>query len=231
VNPREPFDERYRSFYGLIGGQIASAISSARAYENERKRAEALAELDRAKIEFFSNVSHEFRTPLTLMLGPIAQLLRDADPDDAPLLETAHRNALRLLKLVNTLLEFSRLEAGRGDATFVETDLAGVTRDLCGLFRSAVESAGLRFAVEVDLAQRAFVDWASPVSTAPTAPGTRSSAGSSTPPTRTRPSRPVARSPRGCARGRPATTASTKRRSCSANSSATRRATRPERSR
>jgi PAS domain S-box-containing protein len=158
VNPREPFDERYRSFYELIGGQIASAISSARAYENERKRAEALAELDRTKIEFFSNVSHEFRTPLTLMLGPIARLLRDADADDAPLLQSAHRNALRLLKLVNTLLEFSRLEAGRGDATFVETDLAGITRDLCGLFRSAVESAGLRFAVEIDLGERVFVD-------------------------------------------------------------------------
>jgi PAS domain S-box-containing protein len=158
VNPREVFDDGYRSFYDLIAGQIASAISSARAYENERLRAEALAELDRAKIEFFSNVSHEFRTPLTLMLGPISQLLRDADPDAAPLLQTAHRNALRLLKLVNTLLEFARLEAGRGEATFVETDLAAATRDLGSLFRSAVESAGLRFVVDVDLPERAFVD-------------------------------------------------------------------------
>jgi PAS domain S-box-containing protein len=158
VNPREPFDERYRSFYELIAGQIASAISSARAYENERKRAEALAELDRAKIEFFSNVSHEFRTPLTLMLGPLSQLLRDAEPEDAPLLHTAHRNALRLLKLVNTLLEFARLEAGRGEATFVETDLGAATRDLCSLFRSAVESAGLRFEVDVDLRDPVYVD-------------------------------------------------------------------------
>jgi PAS domain S-box-containing protein len=158
VNPRELFDERYRTFYELLAGQIASAISSARAYENERKRAESLAELDRAKIEFFSNVSHEFRTPLTLMLGPIAQLLRDASPSDAPLLEAAHRNALRLLKLVNTLLEFSRLEAGRGDATFAETDLAALTRDLCSLFRSAVESAGLEFVVDIEPAVTAFVD-------------------------------------------------------------------------
>jgi PAS domain S-box-containing protein len=158
VNPREPFDEGYRSFYELIAGQIAAAISSARAYENERKRAEALAELDRAKIEFFSNVSHEFRTPLTLMLGPLAELLRDADPHAAPLLDTAHRNALRLLKLVNNLLEFARLEAGRDEATFVETDLAAVTRDLCSLFRSAVESAGLRFVVDVALSQPVFVD-------------------------------------------------------------------------
>ena len=158
VNPRERFDERYRSFFELIAGQIAAAISSTRAYENERKRAEALAELDRAKTEFFSNISHEFRTPLTLMIGPLAQLLRDAGPHDTQLIETAHRNALRLLKLVNTLLEFSRLEAGRSDARFVETDLAGMTRDLCGLFRSAIESAGLRFAVDIDLNEHAFVD-------------------------------------------------------------------------
>ncbi len=158
VNPREAFDDGYASFFNLIAGQIAAAISSARAYENERRRAEALAEIDRAKIEFFSNISHEFRTPLTLMLGPLAQLLRDAGETEAPMLEMAHRNALRLLKLVNTLLEFSRLEAGRTEATFVETDLGAATRDLCGLFRSAVESAGLTFVVEVDLTEPAFVD-------------------------------------------------------------------------
>jgi PAS domain S-box-containing protein len=158
VNPRERFDESYRTFYELIAGQIASALASARAYENERRRAEALAELDRTKIEFFSNVSHEFRTPLTLMVGPLAQLLRDADATTAPLLEAAHRNSLRLLKLVNTLLEFSRLEAGRSEATFVETDLASVTQELGALFESAIEGAGLRFVVETSLAQPAFVD-------------------------------------------------------------------------
>jgi len=158
VNPRERLDDAYRTFYTLLAGQIASAISSARAYESERRRAEALAELDRAKIEFFSNVSHEFRTPLTLMLGPLADLLRNADPSDAPLIEVAHRNALRLLKLVNTLLEFARLEAGRTEASFVETDLATMTLDLAALFRSAVESAGLRFVTDVELHDRAFVD-------------------------------------------------------------------------
>jgi PAS domain S-box-containing protein len=158
VNPRERFDERYGSFYELIASQVAAAISSARAYESERRRAEALAEVDRAKTEFFSNVSHEFRTPLTLMLGPLARLLSEADPGQAPLLETAHRNALRLLKLVNTLLEFSRLEAGRNEAVFVETDLAKLTADLASLFRSAIETLGLRFVVDVDLERPVFVD-------------------------------------------------------------------------
>ncbi len=83
-----------------MAGQIASGIANARAYEEERKRAEALAEIDRAKTAFFSNVSHEFRTPLTLMLGPLEDAAGETGRSDAPqpraLVEVAHRNALRL---------------------------------------------------------------------------------------------------------------------------------------
>ena len=82
--------------------------------------AESLAELDRAKTAFFSNVSHEFRTPLTLMLGPLDDLLSDAGnalPSEATeSLKVVHRNSLRLLKLVNSLLRFfaDRSGAHRG---------------------------------------------------------------------------------------------------------------------
>jgi len=116
ISPRLPLDENYRAFLDLVAAQAATAVANARAYEQERKRSEALAELDRAKTAFFSNVSHEFRTPLTLMLGPLEEVLAldgDVPPWIRKEVTTAHRNALRLMKLVNTLLDFSRIESGR----------------------------------------------------------------------------------------------------------------------
>ena len=149
LSPRRSFDERYRGLFRLAAGQVSTAIANARAYEDQRRRAEALAEVDRAKTTFFSNVSHEFRTPLTLMIGPTEDAL--ASPDRVLRgedLETVHRNELRLLKLVNTLLDFSRFEAGRAAARYEPTDLAALTADLASSFRSAVERAGLRFVVD-----------------------------------------------------------------------------------
>ena len=152
INARRPYDDAYRSFLALVADQLATAIANARAHEEVRQRAEALAAIDRAKTAFFSNVSHEFRTPLTLMMGPLEELLAGtpagASPSDDERLRVIHRNGLRLQKLVNTLLEFSRIEAGRVRARFEPVDLAAVTADLASTFRSAMEQAGLRFTIE-----------------------------------------------------------------------------------
>ncbi len=160
LNPRRPFDAPYASFLELVAGQIGSAISNAVAYEEERKRAETLAELDRVKTAFFSNVSHEFRTPLTLLLGPVGELLaNEASGPRRHALELIERNALRLHKLVNTLLDFSRIEAGRVQARFAPLELAVVTADLASAFRSVVERAGLTLTVDCDTPRdRTFVD-------------------------------------------------------------------------
>ena len=151
LNRYRPLDDEYRGFVELVAGHLAAGIASARSYRAQQRRAEELAELDRAKTTFFSNISHEFRTPLTLLLGPVAELLdrptgldRRARAD----LEVVHRNGLRLNKLVNMLLDFSRIEAGGMRARFEPVDLAATTAELASVFRSAVERAGLVFDVD-----------------------------------------------------------------------------------
>jgi PAS domain S-box-containing protein len=160
LNPYRQLNAGYSGFIDLVAGQIAAGIANARAYESERQRAEGLAALDRAKTTFFSNVSHEFRTPLTLMLGPTEDAL--AKPEKTLRgreLETVHRNELRLLKLVNTLLDFSRLEEGRVTASYQPTELCAYTLELASIFRSAIEKAGLNYVVEcAPLPQPVYID-------------------------------------------------------------------------
>jgi PAS domain S-box-containing protein len=163
LSPRLAFTDEYRGFLDLLASQVATAVSNARAFEEEKRRGEALTELDRAKTTFFSNVSHEFRTPLTLMLGPIEDILAKPPdrllPENRELLEVASRNGLRLLRLVNTLLDFSRIEAGRVRAIYQATDLGTFTADLASVFRAACERAGLRLVVDCPpLPEPVYVD-------------------------------------------------------------------------
>jgi signal transduction histidine kinase/PAS domain-containing protein len=163
LNPYRPLDVSYAGFINLVAGQIASSIANARAYLAEKKRAEALAEVDRAKTAFFSNVSHEFRTPLTLMLAPLQDLLARSQTHLSPTakeqLDLVSRNGARLLRLVNTLLDFSRIEAGRVQAVYQATDLARFTSELASVFRSATDKAGLRLVVDCgDLGETVYVD-------------------------------------------------------------------------
>ncbi|WP_410586444.1 SpoIIE family protein phosphatase [Amycolatopsis sp. lyj-23] len=151
LNRYRELDDGYRGFIDLVAGHVAAGIASARSYQAQQRRAEELAELDRAKTTFFSNISHEFRTPLTLILGPVQDLRSrwaEGDERDREELEVVHRNSLRLSKLVNTLLDFSRIEAGRMQARYEPADLAAVTAELASVFRSAVEKAGLTFTVD-----------------------------------------------------------------------------------
>jgi signal transduction histidine kinase len=149
ISPRLALDDVYRAFVKMVSAQIGTLIATARAYDDERRRAEALAEIDRAKTEFFGNVSHEFRTPLTLMIGPLEDALRDPSRTlGGDVLEAVHRNALRLLRLVNSLLDFSRVEAGRQQRAYAPVDLALLTAGLASSFHSLVEGAGLRFVVD-----------------------------------------------------------------------------------
>jgi PAS domain S-box-containing protein len=151
LNRHRRLDDGYRGFVELVAGHIAAGVGSARSYRAQQRRAEALAELDRAKTTFFSNISHEFRTPLTLILGPIEELrsrTTGVDEQTRQELELIHRNGLRLAKLVNTLLDFSRIQAGRMLAQFEPVDLPSCTAELASIFRSAIDRAALTFTVD-----------------------------------------------------------------------------------
>jgi PAS domain S-box-containing protein len=149
LSPRRVIDNAYRDFLRLVTAGLGGALSNARALEAERRRVDALADLDRAKTAFLSNVSHEFRTPLTLLLGPLRdELGAEAIPERSrERLEVAYRNGVRLLKLVNALLDFSRIEVGRMQARFEATDIGTFTRDLASSFESAFHEAGLKLNV------------------------------------------------------------------------------------
>ncbi|SDF14277.1 Signal transduction histidine kinase [Blastococcus fimeti] len=151
-SPNLALDAEYRTFHELLAAQFVAAVVNIRAFEAERLRAESLAELDRAKTTFFSDVSHELRTPLTLLLGPIGDVLATtAEPLPAGAreeLELALRNGQRLQRLVNDLLDFASIEAGRANPVRVETDVATFTAELAGVFRAATERAGLRLTVD-----------------------------------------------------------------------------------
>ncbi|ORY04188.1 hypothetical protein K493DRAFT_253700 [Basidiobolus meristosporus CBS 931.73] len=162
LNPRRSYDEDYKTFIELLSRQAGTSLATVRAYEDQVRRAETLAAVDRAKTAFFSSVSHELRTPLTLILGPIKETLADQNlaPEQKSKLNMVLRNSKRLLRLVNSLLDFSRIEAGKLQATYRETNLGMFTADLASLFRSAIEKSGLIYKVECDESGRSV--WVDP---------------------------------------------------------------------
>jgi len=138
-------------------------ITEKKAHERELARQrEELAQLDKLKTQFFANISHEFRTPLTLMMGPLEDALAESEGLSAAnreQLDLAHRNSLRLLKLVNTLLDFSRIEAGRIQASYEATDLSVFTTELASVFRAAIERAGMRLVIDCPaLPETVYID-------------------------------------------------------------------------
>ncbi len=159
LNPRRPLDEGYRSFLDLVAEDLAAGLASARAREREREQAEALAALDEAKTAFLANVSHEFRTPLTLMLGPLAEAIDAAEHEPAlrERLETVRRNGDRLLRLVNSLLDFVRIDSGQAAPEPRPVDLGELTAEIAASFSEVCQLAGIDLIIECESAP-AWID-------------------------------------------------------------------------
>jgi signal transduction histidine kinase len=163
INPCLALDKEYRVYLELVAGQISRTLATAQSYEEGKRRLEMLAEIDKAKTVFFSNVSHEFRTPLTLMIGPLEDSLSDTKTplsvNQQERQQLIYRNTLRLLKLVNSLLDFSRIEANRIQAIFEPTEVTILTADLASVFRSTIEKAGLKLIVDTSpLDEMVYID-------------------------------------------------------------------------
>ncbi len=140
-----PLDDQYRGFCRLVADQVSATMANATAYQGERRRAESLAQLDQAKTTFLANVSHEFRTPLTLMLGPVDDALASLSGDDAlaEQLQIVRRNGRRLLRLVNSMLDFSRIEAGQSQPQLAVVDLGALTAGIASSFAEVCRIAGI----------------------------------------------------------------------------------------
>ncbi len=156
------YNEEYTSFIDLIGNRICNIVSTIQSYVDQVHRAEELMRIDKAKTQFFTNISHEFRTPLALMLGPLADSLADeANPlneEQRRRQEMIQSNAPRLLKLVNNVLDFARIEAGRTQLNLVPVNITEVTKNLSGTFQSIIAHAGLEYFVDIQQVPQTFLD-------------------------------------------------------------------------
>ncbi|GAA5932140.1 uncharacterized protein JCM15063_001133 [Sporobolomyces koalae] len=144
-----------KTFFDLISRHIAIGLFAVLAAEQDRRRAEELLSLDRAKSSFFSSVSHDLRTPLTLILSPLGDLLEPAQrrllhPNHAEKLVLVQKSATRLLNMVNKLLDFSSVENGRMSFRFTPVRIGNLTRELASLFVDAMEKAGIDYTLECD---------------------------------------------------------------------------------
>ncbi len=146
-----PLDDQYRGFCRLVADQVSATMANVTAYQGERRRAESLAQLDQAKTTFLANVSHEFRTPLTLMLGPLDDALASLSGDDAlaDRLRIVHRNGRRL---VNALLDFSRMEAGQSQPQLAVVDLGALTAGIASSFAEVCRIAGIELVLDCRVA-------------------------------------------------------------------------------
>jgi signal transduction histidine kinase/CheY-like chemotaxis protein len=162
INPYWRPDEAYTAFAAMAARQLGVIITDAVSYQYERRRQRALEELDRARTEFFQNVTHELRAPLTMLLTPLQDILDEPGvvlPAAArDTVETSVRAGDRLQRVVDALLDVSRAESGALIADREEIDLATVTADVVEGFRPIVED---RLRLRVDTPSeplRAYVD-------------------------------------------------------------------------
>ncbi|MCF2147397.1 response regulator [Desmonostoc muscorum LEGE 12446] len=141
-----------------VAAQAAIAVQQSRLYEKTRQQAERLLELDKQKTEFFQNISHEFRTPITLIQGPLESAVAAGEGLSYSQSAIALRNSRRLLRLVNQLLDLQRLDAGRMQPSFRPCDLVEFVSQIVESFRPYCEKKGLHLTTQLDESSTVYLD-------------------------------------------------------------------------
>jgi signal transduction histidine kinase/DNA-binding response OmpR family regulator len=141
-----------------VAAQAAIAVQQSRLYQTTRQQAEQLLALDRQKNEFFQNISHEFRTPLTLTLGPLESAVAQQQGLSYDQSVMALRNSRRLLRLVNQLLDLQRLDAGRMQAIFRPCNLTDFVSHTVDAFRTYSEKKGIQLYVDLQPCPLVYLD-------------------------------------------------------------------------
>ncbi|MFN6562720.1 MAG: response regulator [Nostoc sp. ChiSLP01] len=141
-----------------VAAQAAIAVQQSRLYEKTRQQAERLLELDKQKTEFFQNISHEFRTPITLIQGPLESAVGAGEGLSYSQSAIALRNSRRLLRLVNQLLDLQRLDAGRMQPSFRPCNLVEFVSQIVESFRPYCEKKGLQLTTQLDECPTVYLD-------------------------------------------------------------------------
>ncbi|WVF67026.1 hypothetical protein IAT40_001769 [Kwoniella sp. CBS 6097] len=151
LNLASPLDSVYEDWIHVLRAHLTSSLGSVRAYEAEHQRQMERDRMERAKTAWFQGAAHDLRSPLTLVAGPLDDLLRTKLlPDQRSTLSLAQRNLARVQRLVNALLDFSRIEAGKMTGRFLPVDLGRFVGDLAALFKPAVKRRKLVYTVNIE---------------------------------------------------------------------------------
>ncbi|RIB30871.1 hypothetical protein C2G38_2237969 [Gigaspora rosea] len=151
INRFRALDDRYMEFFNLVTNQIYALLQHGKSVEDEKNQTKILADMNCQKITFFQGISHELKTPLTLMLSPLDDVINKCiqEPLLMSHLQIIRRNAHRLLKLINTLLQFSNIETSQLKAHYRETNIAEFTHELASDFISMAKTLGLNYNIDI----------------------------------------------------------------------------------
>ncbi|CAG8634984.1 9014_t:CDS:2, partial [Scutellospora calospora] len=151
INPRRKLDDKYMEFLKLTMSHVNAFLMHGKSVEEEKMQSKLLSDLNHQKVMFFHNISHELKTPLTLMFSPLEEVINTCPQGTQMMshLQIIRRNTFRLLKLINTLLQYSSIESGLLDANYRETDIIELTRELAVNFEGMAKKLKLDYIIDI----------------------------------------------------------------------------------